>query len=134
MKFTKSTKLFKKFYKGKLNKLNCKSHKLVFGNIGLKAASSGLICPWQVEAARQAIKRKIKKEGRIWIRLPNSLFLTSKPAGSRMGKGKGNLFHWSYRVKSGSILFEISTRNSEILGALRTGGAKLPIKNTNCFH
>ena len=124
----KQTK-YKKTKKGKLVKLEYKSNKLKFGIIGLKAAESGIIKPKQIEATRQAIVRKIKRKGKIWIKIFPDLPITSKPTEARMGKGKGQVSHWGARVRGGTVLFEICGVNfDEVVLALKTGGAKLPIK------
>ena len=120
---------YKKTKKGKLVKLEFKANKLTFGNIGLKAAESGIISSKQIEAARQAIVRKIKRKGKVWIKIFPDLPITSKPTGIRMGKGKGAVSHRGARVRGGTVLFEIcGVSFSTVFLALRTGGAKLPIK------
>lgn len=120
---------YKKTRKGKLVKLEFKSNKLTFGTIGLKAAESGIISSKQIEAARQAIVRKIKRKGKVWIKIFPDLPITSKPTGVRMGKGKGQVSHWGAKVRGGTVLFEICGVNiNTVVAALRTGGAKLPIK------
>jgi len=120
---------YKKTKKGKLVKLEFKATKLTFGTIGLKAAEAGIINSKQIEAARQAIVRKIKRKGKIWIKIFPDLPITSKPTGIRMGKGKGAVSHWGARVRGGTVLFEICGVNfNTVCIALRTGGAKLPIK------
>lgn len=124
----KQTK-YKKIKKGKLGRLEFKSNDLKFGNIGLKAIDSGFISSRQIESARQAISRKIKRKGKIWIKIFPDLPITSKSIGSRMGKGKGQVSHWTSRIKGGNILFEVSGKNLTLIAAaLKTGGAKLPIK------
>lgn len=125
----KKTK-YKKQKKGKLRKLEFKTNKLKFGIIGLKAVNSAIITTRQIEASRQAISRKIKKKGKIWIRIFPDLPVTSKPISSRMGKGKGSLSHWGARVKGGTMLFEIcGVKDPKVVeNALRTGSAKLPLK------
>lgn len=120
---------YKKTKKGKLVKLEFKSNKLTFGTIGLKSAESGIINSKQIEAARQAIVRKIKRKGKVWIKIFPDLPITSKPTGTRMGKGKGAVSHWSARVRGGTVIFEICGINfNTVFIALKTGGAKLPIK------
>jgi large subunit ribosomal protein L16 len=120
---------YKKTKKGKLVKLEFKSNNLRFGTIGLKAAESGIINSRQIEAARQAIVRRLKRKGKIWIRIFPYLPITSKPTGVRMGKGKGQISHWGARVRGGTTIFEICGVNfSTVFSALQTGGAKLPIK------
>jgi large subunit ribosomal protein L16 len=120
---------YKKVKKGKLVRLEFKSNVLKFGTIGLKAAESGIINSRQIEAARQAIVRKIKRKGKIWIKIFPDLPITSKPIGVRMGKGKGPVSHWGARVRGGNVLFEVCGVNfNTIIAALKTGGAKLPIR------
>ena len=120
---------YKKTKKGNLGRLEFKSNDLKFGTIGLKAAESGILNSRQIEAARQAITRKIKRKGKIWIKIFPDLPITSKSTGVRMGKGKGQFSHWGARVRSGNVLFEICGVNtSTVFAALKTGGAKLPIK------
>jgi len=125
----KKTK-YKKTQKGKLQKLDFKANKLKFGTVGLKAVNSAIINARQLEAARQAISRKIKKKGKIWIRVFPDLPITAKPISARMGKGKGSVSHWGARVKGGTVLFEIcGVKDPKIIeNALRTGSAKLPLK------
>ena len=125
---------YKKIIKGKLKKLEFKANNLKFGTVGLKAAESGVINSRQIEAARQAIARKIKRRGKIWIKIFPDLPITSKPTGVRMGKGKGQLSHWGVRVSGGTVLFEVCGVNfNTIFSALKTGGTKLPIK-TKVFN
>ena len=125
---------YKKTKKGKLVKFEFKTNNLKFGTIGLKSIESGLISSAQLEAARQAITRKIKRKGKIWIRIFPYVPITSKPTGVRMGKGKGQLSHWSAKVRGGTVLFEVCGVNENIvISALKTGGAKLPIK-TKIFN
>jgi len=124
----KKTK-YKKLKKGKIPRFNLKNTKLVFGSMGLKCTESGIISSKQIESARQAINRKMKRKGKIWIRIFPFISVTSKPNEVRMGKGKGNVSKWCAKVSSGTILFEIcnkSTRDS--LLALKSGNNKLPLK------
>jgi large subunit ribosomal protein L16 len=126
----KKTK-FKKNRKGKLTRFEYKTNKLQFGIIGLKAMESGSISSKQIEAARQAITRRIKRNGRIWIRIFPDISVTSKPIAVRMGKGKGSVDHWIVKVASGRILFEIDGLPTKLAkAALFTGGAKLPVKTS----
>lgn len=120
---------FKKTRKGKLSKLEFKNTKLSFGTIGLKASEAGILNSRQIEAARQSIARKTKRKAKIWIKIFPDLPITSKPTGIRMGKGKGTLSHWGAKVRGGTVLFEICGANlNTIANALKTAGAKLPIK------
>ena len=125
---------FKKTKKGKLSQYEFKSNNLQFGTVGLKAVESGTLNVRQIEAARQAIARKIKRKGKIWIRIFPDIPVTSKPTGVRMGKGKGQVSHWVSKVRGGTVLFEICGVNFSIVSeALKAGGSKLPIK-TKIFN
>jgi len=120
---------YKKTKKGKLVKFEFKANKLNYGTIGLKAFESGIISSRQIEAARQAIVRKIKRKGKIFIKIFPDLPITAKSTGVRMGKGKGQISHWGSRVRGGTVLFEICGVNTvTAIAALKTGGAKLPVK------
>jgi large subunit ribosomal protein L16 len=124
---------YKKVKKGKLSKLEFKANTLKFGEIGLKAKMSGMISARQIESARRVITRKMKKKGKVWIRIFPDLPITAKPAESRMGKGKGAVSHWVSRVRSGTVLFEICGIPKHIAKeALESGSSKLPI-NTCVF-
>ena len=119
---------YKKIKKGKLVKFSYKNN-LNFGTIGLKALESGFISARQLESARQAMVRKIKKKGKLWIKIFPNLPITKKPAEVRMGKGKGNVSHWVAKIRGGSVLFEacgINRKNA--IKAFKTGSAKLPVK------
>lgn len=131
----KKTK-YKKTKKGKIRKLEFKANKLIFGSVGLKAINSGIITARQIEATRQAISRKVKKKGKIWIRIFPDVPITAKPISARMGKGKGSLSHWGAKVKGGTMLFEIcGVKDIKIIkSALRTGSAKLPLKTKISMH
>jgi len=120
---------YNKIRKGKLKRLNLKNDKVQFGEIGLKAVISGTITARQIEAARKAIVRKIKRKGKIWICIFPDVPITSKPTESRMGKGKGSVSYWAAKVRGGSTLFEICGVPANIgIEALKAGGKKLPIK------
>lgn len=124
----KKTK-YKKIQKGKLLRLNFRSNKLKFGNIGLKAAKSATISARQIEAARQAIVRKLARKGKLWIRIFPNIPITTKPTEVRMGKGKGNVSHWGVKVSAGTVLFEMyGIAKNVALTAFKTGGSKLPVK------
>lgn len=120
---------YKNLKKGKLTKFEFKSNKLTFGEIGLKSERSGFINSRQIESARRAITRKIKRKGKVWIKIFPDFPVTSKPTESRMGKGKGNLSHWAAKIKGGTVLFEIcGVPKKTAIEALKSGGHKLPIK------
>jgi len=129
----KKTK-YKKMQKGKLSKLNYRSNTLKFGSIGLKATKSGTLSSRHIEAARQAIVRKLDRKGKLWIRVFPTIPITAKPTEVRMGKGKGTVSHWGVKVSAGTVLFEVcgAVKNVAIV-AFKTGGAKLPVKTTISF-
>jgi len=120
---------YRKYRKGVLPKLEHRANKLEFGVFGLKATESGCISANQIEAARQAITRKIQRKGRVWVRIFPNLPITSKPIEVRMGKGKGSVSHWVARVGGGAMLFEIEGIPEKLAkSALKIGAAKLPVK------
>ena len=120
---------YKKVRKGRLSRLEFKANKLRFGEIGLKAQISGTISARQIEAARRAITRKIKRKGKVWICIFPDLPITAKPSESRMGKGKGSVSFWAARVRGGTTLFEVCGVPTHIaIEALKAGSTKLPIK------
>lgn len=124
----KKTK-YKKTKKGRLKKLEFKANTIKFGELGLKAKVSGMITARQIESARRAIARKIKRKGKIWICIFPDLPITSKPTESRMGKGKGPVSHWVARVRGGTTLFEVCGIPTHVaIEALQSGSKKLPIK------
>jgi len=120
---------YKKFRKSRLKKLELKTNKLKFGTIGLKAAESGIIKSSQIFAAKQTILKKIKKKGKLWVRIFPNLSVTSKSVNSRMGKGKGSISHWVTQINCGNVLFEICNPHSiNIISILKNAGSKFPIK------
>ena len=120
---------YRKVRKGKLKKLEFKSNSVKFGELGLKAQVAGMITANQIEAARRTIARKIKRKGKIWIRIFPDLPVTAKPTESRMGKGKGAVSYWVARVRGGTTLFEICGVPKHIaVEALKAGSKKLPVK------
>jgi len=120
---------YKKIRKGNLKKLEFKANSLKFGDIGLKALTSGIINARQIESARRTISRKIKRKGKIWLRIFPDLPITSKPTESRMGKGKGAVSYWGAKIKGGTTLFEIcGVPNHIAKEALRAGSTKLSIQ------
>nr|WVH37063.1 ribosomal protein L16 [Meteora sporadica]WVH37089.1 ribosomal protein L16 [Meteora sporadica] len=124
----KKTK-FQKYRKGQRLKKCTKGYHLVFGDIGLKALESGKLTARQIESVRQTIKKKVKKSGKIWIRIYPDIPVTQKPAEVRMGKGKGAVHHWASPVKKGRILFELVCTSPDLAReALLKASDKLPIK------
>ena len=118
---------YRKSFKFKPVGLN-KSSSLIFGFFGLKALESARITSRQIEAARKAITRKMKRQGRLWLHLFPHMPVTSKPTEVRMGKGKGNISYWAMPIKPGKILFEIDGVTKTVAkSALQFGAGKLPI-------
>merc|ERR1712166_690583 len=104
-------------------------NKSFFGLYVLKALEVGRISNRQIEAARRAITRKLKREGRLWIHIFPHIPVTSKPTEVRMGKGKGALSYWAAQIKPGKLLFEIDGVSLELAKqALAYGAGKLPLK------
>ena len=120
---------YKKIRKGVLKKLEYKMNSLSFGTIGLKAVESGIISYKQIESARQVIKRRLNRKGKIWIRIFPNYPITRKPIEVRMGKGKGNPEYWAAVVEPGRIIFEIDGVTPEVAKeAMGLAAQKLPIK------
>ena len=120
---------FRKAHKGRIHGKAKGGTTLTFGAYGLKAQEPERITARQIEAARRAITRHMKRAGRVWIRIFPDVPVSSKPTEVRMGKGKGSPDYWAARVKPGRIMFEIDGVNEEVAReALRLGGRKLPIK------
>tara|TARA_R100001129_G_scaffold72316_1_gene49159 strand:+ start:4252 stop:4665 length:414 start_codon:yes stop_codon:yes gene_type:complete len=120
---------YRKQFKGRIKGVAKGGSDLNFGSYGLKAQEPERVTARQIEAARRAITRHMKRAGRVWIRIFPDLPVTSKPTEVRMGKGKGSVDYWAARVKPGRIMFEIDGVNEEIAReALRLGAAKLPVK------
>lgn len=120
---------YRKQHKGRNTGLAHKGHKVSFGSFGLKATTQGRITSRQLESARIAMTRYMKREGKVWIRIFPDKPITSKPAEVRMGKGKGAPSHWVAPVKPGRIMFEVDGVPMETAQeALRLGAQKLPVK------
>ena len=120
---------FRKAHKGRIHGTAKGGTALNFGAYGLKAQEPSRVTARQIEAARRAITRHMKRAGRVWIRIFPDLPVSSKPAEVRMGKGKGSPDYWAARVHPGRIMFELDGVSDEIAReALRLGAAKLPIK------
>jgi large subunit ribosomal protein L16 len=120
---------FRKAHKGRIHGLAKGGTSLNFGQFGLKALEPERVTARQIEAARRAITRAMKRAGRVWIRIFPDVPVSQKPAEVRMGSGKGAPEFWVARVKPGRIMFEIDGVAQDIaLNALTLGAAKLPIK------
>ena len=124
----KKTK-FRKQFKGRIHGVSKGATSLDYGEYGLKAMEPERITARQIEAARRALTRHMKRAGRGWIRVFPDVPVSSKPAEVRMGKGKGAPEYWVARVKPGRIMFEIDGVSAELAReALTLAAAKLPIK------
>ena len=120
---------FRKQFKGRIHGDSKGGTALNFGAYGLKAMEPERITARQIEAARRAISRHMKRAGRLWIRIFPDVPITQKPNEVRMGKGKGAPEYWAARVAPGRIMFEIDGVSHEIAkGAFERAAAKLPIK------
>ncbi len=124
----KKTK-FRKMQKGKMKGFAQRGNQLSFGSFGIKALDETWITARQIEAARIAVTRYMKRQGQVWIRIFPDKPVTSKPAEVRMGKGKGAPEYWEAVVRPGRILFECDGVSKEVAQeALRLASQKLPIK------
>jgi len=122
---------FRKQFKGKNRGLAQAGNKVSFGEYGLKATERGRVTARQIEAARRAMTRHIKRGGKIWIRIFPDVPISSKPLEVRMGKGKGNVDHWVAKIQPGTVLYEMEGVNEELAReAFRLAANKLPIKTT----
>jgi large subunit ribosomal protein L16 len=120
---------FRKAFKGRIHGAAKGGTNLDFGQFGLKAQAPERITARQIEAARRALTRAMKRAGRVWIRIFPDLPVSKKPTEVRMGSGKGAPEYWAARVKPGRIIFEIDGVSREIAEeALALAAAKLPIK------
>ena len=120
---------YRKAFKGRIHGTSKGGTALNFGAYGLKAVEPERVTARQIEAARRAITRQMKRQGRVWIRIFPALPVTSKPTEVRMGKGKGSVDYWAARVHPGRIMFEIDGVPEDIAReALRLGAAKLPVR------
>jgi|TARA_B100001996_G_scaffold122818_1_gene92910 large subunit ribosomal protein L16 len=126
----KKTK-FRKQQKGKLRGFATSGAKVSFGEFGLKAVTRGRVTARQIEAARRAMTRHIKRGGKVWIRIFPDVPITKKPVEVRMGKGKGNVEYWVAKVQPGKVLYEMEGVTEDIAReAFRLAAAKLPVITT----
>ena len=122
---------FRKQFKGKNRGVAMAGNRVSFGEYGLKATERGRVTARQIEAARRAMTRHIKRGGKIWIRIFPDVPISSKPLEGRMGKGKGNVDHWVAKIQPGTVLYEMEGVNEELAReAFRLAANKLPIKTT----
>ena len=120
---------FRKAHKGRIHGNAKGGFSLSFGAYGLKAISPERVTARQIEAARRAITRHMKRAGRVWIRIFPDVPVSSKPAEVRMGKGKGSPEFWACRVKPGRIMFEVDGVPADVARrAFELAAAKLPLK------
>lgn len=120
---------YRKQQRGKIRKRAGKGNSLVFGDFGLVASEPKWITNRQIEAARVAMTRHIRRGGKVWIRIYPDKPYTKKPAETRMGKGKGNPEYWVAVVSPGSVMFEMGGVSEELAKeALGLAASKLPIK------
>lgn len=120
---------YRKQHKGRIHGLAKGGTQLNFGAFGLKAVQPGRVTARQIEAARRAMTRSMKRAGRVWIRIFPDVPVTGKPAEVRMGKGKGSVEFWAARVKPGRIMFEIDGVNEATAkAAFALATEKLPLE------
>ena len=120
---------FRKQFKGRIHGAAKGGTDLNFGQFGLKALEPERVTARQIEAARRALTRHMKRAGRVWIRVSPDVPVSAKPTEVRMGKGKGAPEYWAAKIKPGRIMFEIDGVTQDIAReALRLAAAKLPIK------
>lgn len=120
---------FRKQQKGRNRGLALNGNKVSFGEYGLKAVTKGRITARQIEAARRAMTRHVKRGGKIWIRIFPDVPITKKPLEVRQGKGKGNVEYWVARIRPGKMLYEMEGVDEHVARrAFRLAAAKLPLK------
>ncbi len=122
---------FRKQMKGRNRGLALRGGSVSFGEYGLKAVGRGRITARQIEAARRAMTRHVKRGGKIWIRIFPDKPITTKPLEVRQGKGKGNVEYWVAQIQPGRVLYEIEGVSEEVAReAFRLAAAKLPVATT----
>lgn len=120
---------FRKQHRGRIYGNAKRGDYIAFGDFGIQAIERGLMSASQIEAARVAINRYLKRRGKVWIRVFPQKPITKKPAETRQGKGKGSVDHWSAVIRPGAVLFEIGgVSATQAREALRLADAKLPFK------
>ena len=122
---------FRKQHKGRNRGLALRGSKISFGEFGLKATGRGRLTARQIEAARRAMTRHIKRGGKIWIRVFPDKPITNKPLEVRMGKGKGSVEYWVAQIQPGRVLYEMDGVSEELAReAFALAAAKLPVQTT----
>jgi large subunit ribosomal protein L16 len=120
---------FRRAFKGRIHGAAKSGSSLTFGAFGLKALEPERVTARQIEAARRAITRQMKRQGKVWIRIFPDVPVSKKPIEVRMGKGKGTPEFWAARVHPGRIMFEVDGVAEDIAReSLRLGAAKLPVR------
>ena len=120
---------YRKAHKGRIHGKAKGGSKLNFGAYGLKALTPERVTARQIEAARRAMTRHMKRAGRVWIRIFPDVPVTQKPAEVRQGKGKGSVEYWACKVKPGRIMFEVDGVSAEVAKrAFELAAAKLPLR------
>lgn len=121
---------FRKQFKGRNRGVATRGNKVSFGEFGLKATELGRITSRQIESARRALSRHVKRGGKVWIRIFPDKPISKKPLEVRQGKGKGNVEYWVALVQPGRMMFEIEGVSEDLAReALRLAAAKLPVKS-----
>jgi large subunit ribosomal protein L16 len=122
---------YRKMMKGRNRGLALRGNKVSFGEYGLKSVDRGRLTSRQIEAARRALTRFIKRGGRVWIRVFPDKPVSKKPLEVRMGSGKGNVEYWVAEIKPGAVLYEMEGVNEqEAREAFKLAAAKLPVRTT----
>ena len=122
---------FRKQHKGRNRGLAQSGNMVSFGEYGLKATTRGRITARQIEAARRAINRHVKRGGKMWIRIFPDVPVTNKPLETRHGKGKGNVEYWVAKVQPGTVMYELEGVTEDLAReAFRLAAAKLPVGTT----
>lgn len=128
---------YRKDFKGKSGRIlgRARNPSVCFGDYGLQATSAGRLTARQIEAARRAISRALKRQGKVWIRVFPDKPISAKPLEVRQGKGKGNVEYYVFLVKPGTIIFEVAGVDLEICReAFRLAGSKLPFKTRTALR
>jgi len=122
---------FRKQQKGRNRGLALSGNKVSFGDFALKSTTRGQLTARQIEAARRTITRKVKRGGKLWIRVFPDVPITKKPIEVRQGKGKGNVEYWVAKIQPGRVIYEIEGVTEEMAReAFRLAAAKLPVRTT----
>ncbi|MGX7589231.1 50S ribosomal protein L16 [Candidatus Vidania fulgoroideorum] len=119
---------FTKFRKGRIKGISCSGNEVIYYKYGIKSLRNGFINSKQIESARIVLNKVIKKDGKIIIRVHPNIPKTKKPIEVRMGNGKGEIFDYYFRIKTGKILFELNCDKNIAEKAFKLSSYKLPLK------